>query len=83
MSNAANRGAGSRMKTPSGEMAARAEEARVAEAAKTTRLRALRLAKEAADRDAALSAPPIAPTPRATRLRRADETPKQPARVTR
>jgi hypothetical protein len=64
-------------------MAARAEEARVAETAKTTRLRALRLAKEAADRDAALSAPPIAPIPRATRLRRADETVKQPARVTR
>jgi hypothetical protein len=36
----------------SGEAVARAEEARAAEAANTLRLRALRLAKEAADRDA-------------------------------
>ena len=34
---------------PPGEAAARAEEARAAEAANTMRLRALRLAKEAAD----------------------------------
>jgi hypothetical protein len=47
-------------KVPSRETAARAEEARVAEAAKTARLRALRLAKETADRDAAQTA---APTP--------------------
>jgi hypothetical protein len=40
-------------KAPSGEAAAKADEARAAEAAKTLRLRALRLAKEAADRDAA------------------------------
>jgi hypothetical protein len=38
------------MKTPSRETAAKSEEARAAEAAKTTRLRTLRLAKEAADR---------------------------------
>jgi hypothetical protein len=41
-----------RAKAPSGEAAVQAEEARKAEAAKTMRLRALRLAKEAADRDA-------------------------------
>jgi hypothetical protein len=46
------------MKTPSREMAARAEEKRAADAAKTTRLRALRLAKEAADHAAQLAAPP-------------------------
>jgi hypothetical protein len=40
------------MKTPSRETAAKFEDARAAEAAKTARLRALRLAKEAADRDA-------------------------------
>jgi hypothetical protein len=40
------------MKTPSRETAARSEETRAAEVAKTTRLRTLRLAKEAADRDA-------------------------------
>ena len=40
------------MKTPSREIAANSEDARAAEAAKITRLRALRLAKEAADRDA-------------------------------
>ena len=39
-------------KAPSGEAAAEAEDARTAEAAKTLRLRALRLAKEASDRDA-------------------------------
>lgn len=39
-------------KAPSGEAATEAEEARTAEAAKTLRLRALRLAKEASDRDA-------------------------------
>jgi hypothetical protein len=38
-------------KTP-GEAAVKAEEARVAEVSKTMRLRALRLAKEAAARDA-------------------------------
>lgn len=37
---------------PPSEAAARAEEARAAEASNTMRLRALRLAKEAADRDA-------------------------------
>jgi hypothetical protein len=42
----------SREKAPSREMAAKSEEARSAEAAKTARLRALRLAKEAADRGA-------------------------------
>lgn len=42
----------SRMKPPPRETAAKAEEERATEAAKTTRLRALRLAKEAADRDA-------------------------------
>jgi hypothetical protein len=44
------------MKTPSRETAAKFDEARAAEAAKTARLRALRLAKEAADRDTAQSA---------------------------
>ena len=39
------------MKAP-GEPAAKAEDARAAEVSKTMRLRALRLAKEAADRDA-------------------------------
>ena len=39
-------------KPPLGDAAAQAKEAHMAEAAKTTRLRALRLAKEAADRDA-------------------------------
>lgn len=38
-------------------MVARAEEARAAEVAKTARLRGLRLAKEAADREAALQVP--------------------------
>ena len=37
---------------PPRDMTAKADEERVAEAAKTTRLRALRLAKEAAERDA-------------------------------
>lgn len=45
------------MKTPSRETAAQAEEARTAEAAKTARLRAQRLSKEAADRGAEQSAP--------------------------
>jgi hypothetical protein len=45
-----------RMKTPSRETAAKFEDARAAEAAKTARLRALRLAKEAAERDAEQSA---------------------------
>jgi hypothetical protein len=40
------------MKTPSRETAARSAEARASEIAKTERLRGLRLAKEAADRDA-------------------------------
>jgi hypothetical protein len=40
------------MKNPSRETAAKGEEVRTAEAAKTTRLRALRLSKEAADRSA-------------------------------
>ena len=44
------------MKTPLRETAAKFDEARAAEVAKTARLRALRLAKEAADRDAAQSA---------------------------
>jgi hypothetical protein len=44
------------MKTTSRETAAKFETARAAEAAKTARLRALRLAKEAADRDAEQSA---------------------------
>jgi hypothetical protein len=39
-------------KPPSVDAAAQAQEAHMAEAAKTTRLRALRLAKETADRDA-------------------------------
>jgi hypothetical protein len=43
------------MKTPSRETAARSAEARTAEVAKTAHLRALRLAKEATDRDAKLS----------------------------
>jgi hypothetical protein len=41
-----------RMKTPSRETAARSAEERASEIAKTARLRELRLAKEAADRDA-------------------------------
>lgn len=47
------------MKMPSREIAARAEEAREAEVTKTTRLRALRLAKENAGREAAQDAAPI------------------------
>jgi hypothetical protein len=54
-------------------MTAKADEERVAEAAKTTRLRALRLAKEAAERDAM----PRAASPRrvhgAARPRRAND----------
>jgi hypothetical protein len=52
-----------RMKTPSRETAAKFEDAGAAEAAKTARLRALRLAKEAADRDAEQSAAATAPRP--------------------
>ena len=44
------------MKTRLRETAATFEDARATEAAKTARLRALRLAKEAADRDAAQNA---------------------------
>ena len=44
------------MKTPSREIAPKFVDARAAEAQKTARLRALRLAKEAADRDAEQSA---------------------------
>jgi hypothetical protein len=44
------------MKKPSRETAAKFDETRTAEIAKTARLRALRLAKEAADRDAAQAA---------------------------
>jgi hypothetical protein len=40
------------MKAPSRETAARSAEARASEVAKTARLRELRLAKEAVDRDA-------------------------------
>lgn len=47
-----------RMKIALRETAARAEEVRVAEAAKTARLRALRLAKDSADRDVAQDAEP-------------------------
>jgi hypothetical protein len=50
------RKAQSGMKLPSREGAAKAEDARTAEAAKTMRLRALRLAKEAADRSSAQAA---------------------------
>ena len=58
-------------KAPSGEAAAKAEEARTADAAKTLRLRALRLAKEAADRDAAKAAVSAAqgPAKRGSRIR--------------
>ena len=56
------------MKTPSRDTIAMAEDARAAEAAKTTRLRALRLAKEAADRSSEESAAAVRarfkPTPR-------------------
>lgn len=45
----------SRIKTPSREAATQSAEARAAEVAKITRLRVLRLAKEAADRDAGQS----------------------------
>jgi hypothetical protein len=57
------------MKTPSRETAPKFVDARAAEAEKTARLRALRLAKEAADRDAELSAAAtrarVKPSPRA------------------
>ncbi len=49
------------------------EATRQAEAAKTTRLRALRLAKEAADRDAASRATAVSAAPR--RRGRASQTP--------
>jgi len=55
-----------RMKTPSRETAAKFEDARAAEAAKTARLRALRLAKEAADRDAEQSAVATRTKPKAS-----------------
>ena len=58
MSNVAGHRARSKLKGPSREMVAWAEEARAAEVAKTARLRGLRLAKEAADRAAAQQAPP-------------------------
>ena len=62
-------------KPPSRETAAKAEEKRVAEAAKIIRLRALRLAKEAAARDAL----PVVPLPLrsrgALRPRRANDAP--------
>jgi len=72
MNNARGRKA---IKTASREMTLKADAARVAEAEKTTRLRALRLAKEAADRAAAQHAPPPARIPGAAsaRLRRADD----------
>jgi hypothetical protein len=68
-----------RMKTTSSQAVANPQEAREAEAAKTTRLRALRLAKEAADRDAEQSAAkagascrsPSSAPPKATALRAA------------
>ncbi len=59
-------------KTPSCETTLKADEARVAEAEKTTRLRALRLAKEAADREATQHPLPPARVPSA-RLRSADD----------
>jgi hypothetical protein len=69
------RRAQSGMKTPSRETAARSAEAHAAETAKTTRLRALRLAKEAAERDVV----PLAALPQRTntavRSRRANGTP--------
>jgi hypothetical protein len=62
------------MKTPSRETAPKFVDARAAEAEKTARLRALRLAKEAADRDAeqivAATRARVKPSPRARR----DET---------
>jgi hypothetical protein len=61
------------MKTPSREMAAKAEEQRSAQTAKIARLRALRLAKEAVDRDALQSAAPPPRRHSAVRPRRANE----------
>jgi hypothetical protein len=55
---------------PAGEAAARAAEERTAEAAKTARLRALRLAKEAADRDPRLESALPQPVPGSVRRRR-------------
>jgi hypothetical protein len=80
MSDAASRRAQSKLKTPSREMAAKAEEVRATEAAKTARLRGLRLAKEAADREAALQASSVALASSATPRRRAHETRKPPVR---
>ena len=64
-------------------MATKADEARVAEAEKTARLRALRLAKEAADRAAAQCAPPPARVSgsNSTRLRSANGIRKSPLRT--
>jgi hypothetical protein len=62
------------MKTPSRETAPKFVDARAAEAEKTARLRALRLAKEAADRDTeqivTATRARVKPSPRARR----DET---------
>lgn len=60
MSNAASRGAQSKLKTPSRETGARAKAARATEAKKIARLRGLRLAKETTDREAAQQAAPVA-----------------------
>jgi hypothetical protein len=70
-------------KMPSRKMVANADETRVAEAEKTARLRALRLAKEAADRDAALHALPPVPisSSTSTRLRSANGTRKSSPRT--
>ena len=51
------------------ETAAKAEEKRAAEVTKTARLRALRLAKEAADRDAISQPAPLQPLRGAARSR--------------
>lgn len=51
------------------ETAAKAEEERAAEVTKTARLRALRLAKEAADRDAVTHPSPLRPRRSAVRPR--------------
>lgn len=61
MRDAAARRARSKLKTPSREIMAWMEEARAAEIAKTARLRGLRLAKEAADREVAQQAPLAVP----------------------
>lgn len=59
-------------RAPPSETVVRAEQERAAEAAKTARLRALRLAKESADRDAARNAAPSPHRDGATRPRRAN-----------